>query len=76
MTHVFINLAPEESESEVSENEDPVGSSRLMKKCSKKSKDKGLKSEKSTSDDGAVPPMLENNNNRSPEVISSDSDST
>lgn len=65
---------PEESESEISENEDPVGSSRLMKKCSKKSKDKGLKIDKSSENE--PPQLVENNNNRSGDVISSDSDST
>ena len=63
-------IGPVHAKSEISENENPVGSSRLTKKCSRKSKDKGLKIEKRS--EGPVP---ENNNNRSPEVISSDSDS-
>jgi len=58
-----------ESESETSTNEDPaVGSSRLKKKCAKKSSEKGPKEK-------ADAQIVENNNNQS-QVLSSDSDST
>lgn len=70
---INISVPDQESESDISESEDPVGFSGFKKYSKKGSSEKGEKRSKSGSE-GSAQPLLENNNNRSQPVISSDSE--